>query len=93
MHNKLKELAFIRLSSAKECLATAKSNLQNGFVKSAANRAYYAVFHSMRAVLALDEFDSKKHSGVISEFRKEYIKTKKFDAEYSVIITELFNNS
>jgi uncharacterized protein (UPF0332 family) len=29
----------------------------------------------MRAVQALDGFDSKKHSGVISAFRKDYIKT------------------
>ena len=38
--------------------------------RSAANRAYYAIFHAMRAVLALDGVDMKHHSGIISEFRK-----------------------
>ena len=40
-----------------------------------ANRSYYAVFAAMRAVLALQGFDSKKHSGIIAEFRREYIKS------------------
>ena len=46
-----------------------------GCYRSAANRAYYAIFHAMRAVLALDGVDMKHHSGIISEFRKRYIKT------------------
>ncbi len=45
----------------------------------------------MRAVLALDGFDSKKHSGIISEFRKNYIKTGIFSTEMSDIISSLFN--
>jgi len=34
--------------------------------RSAANRAYYAIFHAMRAVLALDGVDMKHHSGIIA---------------------------
>lgn len=90
--DKLRELSLIRFTSARECLAAADSNFENGFYKAAANRAYYAIFHAMRAVLALNEYDSKKHSGVISEFRKEYIKTGLFDVKYSVTITELFKS-
>ena len=44
-----------------------------GKYRVANNRAYYAIFHCLRAVLALDRFDSSKHSGIISEFRKRYI--------------------
>ena len=43
----------------------------------------------MRAVLALDGLDFKRHSGVIAEFRKSYIKTGVFDAELSHIIDSL----
>lgn len=42
---------------------------------TAANRSYYAIFHAARVVLALDGQDYKKHSGVISNFQKNYIKT------------------
>jgi len=43
----------------------------------------------MRAVLALDGVDMKHHSGIISEFRKRYIKAGAFDTSLSGIISEL----
>jgi len=89
-------LSKLRLEKAKECLADAALLAENGSYKSLANRSYYAVFHAIRAVLALDAFDSKKHSGVIAEFQKLYIKNGVFDKEMSSIIRRLFlarNNS
>ncbi len=44
----------------------------------------------MRAVQALDRFDSKKHSGVIDNFRKDYIKTGIFSVAFSKIIDRAF---
>lgn len=85
-----KSLSKVRLDLAKERLATAKMLAEYGDFKSAANRSYYAVFSAIRAVLALDGFDSKKHSGVIAEFRKLYIKTGLLDAELSYTINDLF---
>ena len=74
-----------------ECLDAAKSLLASSNYKSAANRSYYAIFHAMRAVLAFDGIDMKHHSGVISEFRKLYIKTNIFDIKLSQIISVLFD--
>ena len=45
----------------------------------------------MRAVLAFDGIDMKHHSGIISEFRKRYIKTGIFETELSEIISALFD--
>ena len=45
----------------------------------------------MRAVLALDGFDSKKHKGVISYFNQHYVKTKIFPPSVSKIIDDAFN--
>jgi uncharacterized protein (UPF0332 family) len=45
----------------------------------------------MRAVLAIDTFDSKKHSGIISMFRQKYIKTGIFAAEFSDVIENAFS--
>lgn len=84
-------LSKVRIENAKECLNAAKSLYKNGSYKSAANRSYYAVFHSMRAILALDGIDMKHHSGIISEFRRLYIKTGVFDTELSTIISALFD--
>lgn len=58
---------------------------------AAANRSYYAIFHAARAVLALDGQDYKKHSGVISSFQREYIKTGTFEKNMSNIIKSAFD--
>ena len=83
------EISKVRFDHAKECLRDAKLLLAGESYRSAANRAYYAIFHAMRAVLALDGVDMKHHSGIISEFRKRYIKTSVFDISLSGLISEL----
>ena len=83
-------LSKIRFLNAEECLLDARILAESGRFKSLVNRSYYAIFHAMRAVLVLDEFDSKKHSGIIAEFRKRYIKTGAFQSEMSAVITKLF---
>lgn len=55
----------------------------------AVNRSYYAAFYSLKALEILDNYDSKKHSGVISRFRQQYIKTGICNNRYSDIIGKL----
>lgn len=87
MHDAMMEtLARYRMERAKELIRDAENLFENGSYKSGNNRAYYAIFYSMRAVMALDGVDYKKHSGVIQHFQRDYIKTGIFDKEYSQII-------
>lgn len=87
MHDAMMEtLAQYRMKRAEELIQDAENLFEKGSYKSGNNRAYYAIFYSMRAVMALDGIDYKKHSGVIQHFQKEYIKTGIFDKEYSQII-------
>ena len=83
-------LMSYRIEQARECLASAERDLSAESYKASANRSYYCIFHCMRAVLALDSFDSKKHSGIISVFRQRYIKTGIFTVELSDIIEGAF---
>ena len=83
------DLSLYRLGKAKEALKDAKKTLELEMFGTAANRSYYAIFSAMRAVLALDGFDSKKHSGVIAEFRRRYIKTNILPRDISPMIEEL----
>ena len=64
--------------------------LNTEIIGIANNRAYYSIFHSMRSVLTFDSFDTKKHSGVIAEFRKRYIKEGIFPVELSAMIGSAF---
>ena len=85
-HNELADLARYRISRAKETLAAAERELRAEDFRSANNRAYYAVFHAIRALLALDGADYKKHSGVLAHFNQYYIKTGVFPIEFSTIV-------
>lgn len=58
-------LSQYRLSRAKEDFKTACDNMKEGSLRASINRSYYAIFHALRAITALDNFDSSKHSGVI----------------------------
>ena len=82
-------ISKLRLDIAKERLSYADEILKIGDYKTVANRSYYAVFSAMRAVLALDGFDSKKHSGIIAEFRRLYLKTEILPKELSETIDSL----
>jgi uncharacterized protein (UPF0332 family) len=86
MESSLIDLSKYRFETAVENLEDAKILLKENKYKSAVNRSYYAVFHSLRAVLALDGFDSSKHSGIIAYFNKNYVKNNIFEKEFSKMI-------
>ena len=85
-----KEYAQYRINRAKEDLYAAHLLFDTGNYRIANNRAYYAIFHALRAVLVFDNFDSSKHSGIIAEFRRRYIKEGIFPTEMSKMIGSAF---
>lgn len=85
------DFSTYRLEKAKDDLETAELMLKNNKLSQSINRSYYSMFHAARALLALDKFDSKKHTGVISFFNKHYIKTGKIEPEFSKMLTGAFD--
>lgn len=79
-----------RLSMAQERLRSSELLLSHASYKDAIGRSYYAMFTAVRAILALDGVDFKKHAGVISYFQREYVKTKIFDVKYSKYLSQAF---
>ena len=84
------DLVQYRLDSAEEKLKSSKILLDNGQYKDSIGRSYYALFTAVRAVLALEGVDYAKHSGVISHFQREYIKTGMLDAKCSKYLQKAF---
>ncbi len=78
MDNKTIEFSKYRLERAKETLKTAKFVFEIKDYVSANNRAYYAIFYAIRAVLALEKRDFKKHKDVIAYFNQHYVNTEIF---------------
>lgn len=86
MDSSLKALAIYRYERSSEELDNAKELLNINKYKLALNRFYYSIFHGMRAVNVLDEFDSSKHSGVIAHFNQYHVKMGDYSKEASKII-------
>lgn len=86
-----KELSNHRLRRAKENLEAAKLLFTKNNYAQSINRSYYAIFHSTRALLAYDRFDSKKHSGVIHFFHQNYVAKGKIESLYGKILSRVFN--
>lgn len=84
------ELSKYRFKRAQEILKDAKILLNEKSFASSVNRSYYAIFHALRAVTALDGFDSSKHSGVISYINRNYVKEGIFQKQLSKILDTSF---
>ena len=90
MHNQeVIDLSNYRLSQAKENLEESEILFKMNKFKGASNRAYYAIFHAIKAILALEQKDFKKHSSVIAYFNKEYINKQVFSKELGKDITNI----
>lgn len=86
MERSVIDLSKYRYSCCLEALEDARLMYDAGRYKNALNRAYYSIFHAIRAVNALDGYDSSKHSGVIAFFNRNYVKEGIFSKEASKII-------
>ncbi len=83
-----KELAKHRLEQAKENLEEAELLYKVSKFKGANNRAYYSIFHSIKAILALEPIDFKRHKDVIAYFNKNYVSTEIFPKSMGHMIAE-----
>lgn len=90
MESSMIQLSQYRLARAKEAYHDSETLLNQKSFASSVNRSYYAIFHALRAVTALDGFDSSKHSGVISYMNREYVKKGVFDKRLSKILDTAF---
>jgi uncharacterized protein (UPF0332 family) len=76
------------MDKAKEILTEAEDAFKQNHFGMSVNRSYYAIFTSARALLAMKEMDSSKHSGVISLFNQHIVKAGNFPTEFSKFFRE-----
>lgn len=77
------DLMKYRLESAKSDLKSAKILIEAEEYRAANNRAYYAIFHAISAIHALDGKAYKWHKDALGSFNREYVKTEVFPREIS----------
>lgn len=73
---KRRELSQYRLKQAAESLEEAEF-LMSGKMspRSIINRAYYAMFYAVLALLVNEPYASSKHTGVLAYFNKNFVKS------------------
>ncbi len=90
MKHEIVSLARHRITRARETLLEGEQLMASGSFPGALNRFYYGAFYAARALLALHEWDSAKHSGVISLFQVNFVKTGIFDREIARALPRAF---
>ena len=79
--NRRWDLCAYRMAAAQETKQEAKESHNGNHYKDAINRSYYAAFYAVKAVLALEEKDFKRHKDVIAYFNQNYVATDIFPRE------------
>jgi uncharacterized protein len=73
--SKQRDLALYRIQQAEESLDEAVLLFESSkSSRSVINRAYYAMFYSILALLIFEPYSSSKHSGVLSYFNRRFVK-------------------
>ena len=81
MNDKKEDLCIYRIRNAVETLGVAALCLESQHYKDSINRIYYAAFYAIKAVLALEEIDFKRHKDAVAYFNKTYVATEIFSRE------------
>jgi len=87
----LEALLRYRLDQAHETLHEAEILLDENALRGAINRSYYAMFYTLVALLATKQLGTSKHSGALSLFDREFVKTGLFALDLSRSLRLAFN--
>ena len=82
MKNKYDYIDY-KQQKAAQSIKEAKLLMENGLNDTAISRLYYAAFYAINALLAINGFNPKTHSGTKSIFNKEFILTGKIESRFS----------
>jgi len=81
-----------RIEQADEALNDAAVLVERESFRAAVNRAYYAMFYSVLALLSVDGKETSKHSGAISLFDIDFIRSGRIDKTFSTWLHEVFED-
>ena len=90
-NSSIEALIQYRMDQASETLRESQILLEAGCFRGAINRAYYAMYYSVQALLTSKGIKTSKHTGAISVFDQEFVKTGQFEKKFSKWLHELFD--
>jgi uncharacterized protein (UPF0332 family) len=84
-------LVAYRLEQADESLEAARTLLDKRLIRPSLNRAYYAMFYAVLALLAREKQETSKHSGAIALFDRDFVKQGIFKKDFSRWLHDAFD--
>ncbi len=79
------------IEKAADALSDAEFNLQYERHEAAINRAYYAIFYSISALLEAKQISTKTHQGAHNKFNEYYLKTGLLPLELNTCLDVVFS--
>jgi uncharacterized protein (UPF0332 family) len=90
LEKKLKEKISALLKRSKEAQKEMEILLEEGTYSGAISRGYYSMFYLVSALLLTKKLEFSKHSGAISAFGQNFVKTGLVEEEYHRILQDAF---
>ena len=84
-------LVQYRLQQADDAMRAGHVLLDQELFGDAVNRAYYAMFYAVLALLVTKQLGTSKHQGAISLFDREFVRAGVFDRELSAWLHMAFD--
>jgi len=89
--DRIQTLARFRLEQAQEALDAAKVLHGTGAAREVINWAYYAMFYSILALLAVEKKETPRHKAAITLFDENYVKPGAFSKDFPQWLHEAFD--
>ena len=81
----------LHMDKAHACLADGEQLMKIDSISAAANRFYYAVFHTIHALFVANGIQSKTHHGTNAQFNQHFIQTGIIDPKFGHFIAVMEN--
>jgi uncharacterized protein (UPF0332 family) len=84
-------LIQLHLDKARACLKDGEQLMQMDSISAAANRFYYAVFHTIHAIFVKNGIQVKSHNGTIAQFNQQFVKTGLIEPRFGHFVAVMEN--
>lgn len=85
-------LVRLRIENARQALTDARTLLDHGSLRGAANRIYYAMFYAVSSLALAKGVSCRTHVGLIGYFQKEFVKTGVVGREHGRALQKAFDD-
>ena len=80
----------VRLEQANETYNEVNTLIENKFWRTAANRLYYSCYYATSALMVKYGFQAQTHTGIITMFGLNFVKTGKVSNDIGFVLRTLF---